>query len=77
MQTTLVSLLTGRSDNIEASFVGRPSECALETIAGGPCQGSEPVDARAFVQENLRTDQGGFLAATPDSNRGFYSQCDP
>ena len=77
MQTNLVSLLTGRSDNIEASFVGRPSECALETIAGGPCQGSEPVDARAFVQENLRTGQGGFLAATPDSNRGFYSQCDP
>ena len=77
MQTNPVSLLNGKSGSIGASSVGHPSECASETIAGGPYQGSEPVDARAFVQENLRTDQGGFLVATPDSTRGFDSRCDP
>ena len=54
-----------------------PSECASGTIAGGPYQGSAPVDARAYAQETLQTDQGGFLAATHDSTHGFESRCDP
>ena len=69
MQTNLLFLLVGRSDNIEAFSVDHPIECALETIAGGPCPGNEPNDAMASVLESLRTDQGGTLVASRFQSR--------
>ena len=42
-------LLAGRNGSIRASSVDHPSERASVITAGGPYQGSAPVDARAFV----------------------------
>ena len=71
MQTHHLSLLIGRSGSIVTSSVDHPTECASGTIAGGPYQENAPVGVRAFVQESLQTDQGGFLAVTHGSNHEF------